>query len=379
MSVRSKVVGDEKFWLADYKDGSGARHQVRFKRKKDAEQHEEQSKVSIRARTYVEVDSSFTIEQAADVWLRRVEANGMRNGGALERATMRQYSQHVRLHILPRIGRLKLAKLGKGDVAAFRDKLLSKEGGVSRPMARKVMVSFKSMLKANGVGHLAADVSIGQDARAKHLLEIGKDIPTPAEIRRLIEAARPNAPLHALLLVASTCGLRASELRGLRWSDVDLKAEEIHVRQRADRYGTIGRPKTKESTRTLPLTPETLSALRAWKMPCPKGELDLCFPTRTGRVEHHTDLRRRLAPVMRAAGLATKAGKPRYGMHSLRHFFASWCINPKDRGGRGLSPKVAQSLLGHSSIVMTLDRYGHLFPVGDDRNELAAASRALLG
>jgi len=66
-------------------------------------------------------------------------------------------------------------------------------------------------------------------------------------------------------------------------------------------------------------------------------------------------------------------------VHAFRHFFASWCINPKARGGRELPAKVVQALLGHSSIVMTLDRYGHLFPRGDDRAELAKASAALLG
>jgi integrase len=87
---------------------------------------------------------------------------------------------------------------------------------------------------------------------------------------------------------------------------------------------------------------------------------------------------RSLAPVMIAAGIVDKRGKPKYGLHSFRHFFASWCINPKSRGGRELSPKVVQQLLGHSSINMTLDVYGHLFPKGDDRNELQEAARALL-
>jgi integrase len=378
MSVRQKIVGGEKFWLADYKDGTGKRHQVRFKRKREAEQHEEKSKVAIRERTYIEVAHGVTVAHAADIWLKRVEADGMRHRGPLERATLRGYGQHVRLHIVPRIGRLKLAKLGKADVAAFRDALLAKPGGVSRAMAAKVLVSFKSMLKANGVSHLAADVTIGTAGRDKRQLEIGRDIPTPAEIKRVIEAARSSPRLHALLLLAAMCGLRASELRGLRWADVDLKAEEIHVRQRADRFGAIGKPKTRESARTLPLTSQATLALKTWKLACPASDLDLCFPTRTGRVEHHTDLGRRLAPVMHAAGLV-KGGKTKYGLHAFRHFFASWCINPVECGGRQLPAKVAQSLLGHSSIVMTLDRYGHLFPSGGDRTELAAAARTLLG
>lgn len=79
---------------------------------------------------------------------------------------------------------------------------------------------------------------------------------------------------------------------------------------------------------------------------------------------------------MVAAGVTDSKGRPKYALHAFRHFFASWCINPKERGGRELPAKVVQQLLGHSSIVMTLDRYGHLFPRGDDRSELAASARA---
>lgn len=66
------------------------------------------------------------------------------------------------------------------------------------------------------------------------------------------------------------------------------------------------------------------------------------------------------------------------GMHSLRHFYASCCINRQTDGGLGLPPKSVQERLGHSSIVITMDTYGHLFPSGDDGKELAAAETALL-
>ena len=64
---------------------------------------------------------------------------------------------------------------------------------------------------------------------------------------------------------------------------------------------------------------------------------------------------------------------------ALRHFYASWCINRRVDGGLELPLKVVQARLGHASIQMTADTYGHLFPRGDDGAELAAAEKAFLG
>jgi integrase len=131
----------------------------------------------------------------------------------------------------------------------------------------------------------------------------------------------------------------------------------------------------------VPLAPELIAALKEWKLKCPKaGEPGaLVFGGAGGRVLHHSNMRRALDRLMRDAHVVDQHGKAKYGLHGFRHFFASWCINPKDCGGRELPPKEAQRLLGHSSIVMTLDIYGHLFPGGGDRAELAKASSLLLG
>lgn len=67
------------------------------------------------------------------------------------------------------------------------------------------------------------------------------------------------------------------------------------------------------------------------------------------------------------------------GLHALRHFYASWCINPVSAGGLGLSPKAVQERLGHSTIAMTMDTYGHLFPAANEDDLLASAERALIG
>jgi len=190
----------------------------------------------------------------------------------------------------------------------------------------------------------------------------------------LFTAARP------LLLTAIVTRLRSSELRGLRWSDVDLKKGELHVRQRADRYGVIGPPKSKFGYRTIPLGPTLLNVLREWKLACPNGKHDL-VPTPDGGIALHNNVVRALKPAARAAGLTAAKGSPKYtGPHALRHFFASWCINPLDRGVQGLPPKVVQQQLGHSTIAMTMDTYGHLFPADEDAGKrLADAERVLLG
>jgi integrase len=162
---------------------------------------------------------------------------------------------------------------------------------------------------------------------------------------------------------------------------VDLKKAELHVRQRADRFGTIGKPKSASGERVVPLPPMVLNALREWKLACPKSELGLVFPTAAGTITPRNDIvRRGFWPAQVRAGVVDGGGRPKYlGLHALRHFFASWCINRRAAGGRELPLKVVQHLLGHSSLQITADVYGHLFPSVDDDAELAAAESALLG
>jgi integrase len=123
-----------------------------------------------------------------------------------------------------------------------------------------------------------------------------------------------------------------------------------------------------------------VNTLREWKLACPKGDLDLVFPNGVGKVEFHVNVIHRglVWPNMIAAGVVTQTGAPKYtGLHALRHFYASWCINRKANGGLELPPKEVQDRMGHSSITVTMDVYGHLFPRGDDAAELAAAEAAL--
>ena len=184
--------------------------------------------------------------------------------------------------------------------------------------------------------------------------------------------------------------MRSSELRGLRWQDVDLKRHEIRVNQRADQFGEIGRPKSESGVRTIPVPPVVINALKAHKLSQGIGS-ELVFANPDGEPRSHANIvQKGLIPAMIRAGVTSKTGekdaesrpvlKAKYsGMHALRHFYASWLINRKEDGGLGLPVKMVQERLGHASIVMTMDVYGHLFPRSDDGTELAQAANILLG
>jgi hypothetical protein len=139
---------------------------------------------------------------------------------------------------------------------------------------------------------------------------------------------------------------------------------------------TQSTPKSEAGERTVPLPPMVVSALREWKLACPKGPLGLVFPNGAGKVENQGNIvNRGWVPVQIAAGVCNVVkdadgkvvlddkGEPvkqaKYtGLHALRHFFASWCINRKVDGGLELPGKVVQERLGHSTIAMTMDTYG---------------------
>jgi integrase len=416
MSVRKRTWAtanrqQKEAWVVDYVDQHGKRHLKTFERKKDADAYEASVKVDVRQGTHTPDSASITVADAGELWINGAEKSG------LERTTIDAYRQHLRLHISPYLGRTRLSQLSTPMVRQFEDKLrhgVSAAGSIetherSPAMTKKILGSLGALLAdAQENGLVARNVvrdlrsrrrrgkERRQERRQKGKLKIGVDVPTREEIKAIISTA--DGRWRPLLQTAVFTGLRASELRGLRWVDVDLTKGEIHVRQRADRYRVIGKPKSEAGERTVPIPPLLLTALREWKLACPKaGQLGLVFPNGAGNIEFHVNIiNRAWIPAQIAGGVCTLVkdaegnvqfdgdGNPirqaKYtGLHALRHFYASWCINRKIDGGLELPAKVVQERLGHSSITVTLDTYGHLFPRCDDTKELADAERMLLG
>ena len=415
MSVRKREwttrLGENKeAWVCNYTDANGVRRLKTFERKKDADAWEDQTNVAVRAGTHVSDSDSITVAKAGELWLETARGEG------LEKTTLEQYEQHLGLHIVGNdekvpekdrhvfIGQLKLSQLNIPTVRAFQDRL--QKAGRSSTMVKYIMRSLGALLAdSQERGYIAHNPvrelrkqrrkKSGQ-SRDNRKLKVGVDIPTPDEIRAIIHAA--DGRWRPLLLTAIFTGLRASELRGLRWQDVDLKKAELHVQQRADRHREIGRPKTEAGERTVPMPPALVLELREWRLKCPKkdGKLGLVFPNGEGNVEFHVNIiERGLKPIMLAAGVTvpvlTKQGtpkrdedgkpvvEPKYtGLHALRHFYASWLINSKNDGGLELPAIIVKERMGHSSITVTMDTYSHLFPRRDDGGALADAAKALM-
>jgi integrase len=387
MSVRKRTwkspTGEPKeAWVVDYVDQHGDRHLKTFAKKRDADAHHAIVGTAVRAGVHTADSKSVTVTKAAELWLESCEAAG------LERATIAAYRQHADLHIAPILGTLRLSQLTVPLVRGFEDRL--RQDGRSPAMVRNARRSLGAILAdAQERGLVAQNVvySLRKRQRSRRVegngkLNAGIDIPAPAEMRAIVGKLNPTTGRYrVLLLTAIFTGLRASELRGLRWDDVDLKRGELHVRQRADRYGAIGRPKSEASERTVPLPPMVVAALREHRLASARSALGLVFPNIRGGIEHRNSIVKcGFHPAQIAAGVVDQHGGAKYkGLHSLRHFYASWCINRRVDGGLELPLKLVSERLGHSTVQLTADTYGHLFPRGDDGAELAAAEKAFLG
>ena len=182
-------------------------------------------------------------------------------------------------------------------------------------MRRKVITNLKTMLTfAQGQGLVAQNVARGikikTDKRsAPPKLKEGVDFPSKAEIRALLDGASDR--WRAFFTVAIFTGLRASELRGLRWADIDLGTGTLTVSQRADAWRQIGAPKSAASKREIPLVPMAINALKQWRLECPAGELDLVFPNNAGRVDSPPNIQRRVwGPLQIECGLVDGSGPP---------------------------------------------------------------------
>ncbi|MDX3976712.1 site-specific integrase [Shinella sp.] len=368
-TVRKRELPSGKIvWQAEYRDGAGNRRFKAFSRRKDADDFLLTARGEVRAGVHVAESQSITISKAADLWIERAENE------KLEASTIASYRQHRDIHIVPRIGGIKLSTATVPWVQGFADELAKT---LSRAMVKKVLGSLSSIFTEAQRRGVAAQNPVSAVKVRMPKREKGRpEMPTMAELRSILKATPDK--YKALIYTAAFTGLRASELRGLQWSDIDLDGGVLHVLRRADPYNKLGVPKSEAGTRTVPIGPVVVSMLKGWKEKCPKGDLDLVFPNGAGNVESHANLLNRVFwPLQIEAGVSVKTGEKdrdgnpvvdaKYSLHALRHAAAAMWID------QGVTAKRIQVLMGHASIQQTFDRYGYLFEARDDDSAAAKA------
>ena len=392
MAVRKRIwktaTGEQReAWVVDYyakdrESGETKRHWETFELKSDADNREAEVRTGIRKGVFVPPSTSITIAEAAKLWLEVVGADEL--DGHLERTTAHSYRTEVR-HLTALAGNIKLAYFSVAATRQLESELHKKH---SRVMTKRCLQTLsrifsdareRGLCAVNPVSELKRKRGKRGEKRSARdrgkKLKVGVDIPSPQEIKAILEHA--PAEWKVLLMTAAFTGLRASELRGLRWANVDLSKGVIHVVERADRYGTIGATKSDSSNRTVPMPKAVVNALREWKLAHPGERV---FPAPRAKVLGlPTIVKLGLNLALESAGSFKPNGKLKYSFHCLRHFYASWCINREADGGCELPPKVVQDQLGHSTLAMTMDRYGHLFPRSDNTGVMDRAADRLLG
>jgi integrase len=230
--------------------------------------------------------------------------------------------------------------------------------------------------------NVALQVKMEGKPRERGKFVIGRDVPTKKEVNTMLEHIVPRWQPWLLTMVFT--GMRISESLGLTWNAVDFDKGDINIWQRREPRARVandrrmGPPKSEAGHRAIPMGPAVVRALRQWRLICPRtadGRLNYVFPNNSGGIMHPDNLTRDYYCAMQVSiGLVNERGGARYSVHKLRHFYASWAIE------QGFAMKRLQEMIGHSSIQMTSDRYGHWFPNAvDDQARLVAGEKSVFG
>lgn len=278
----------------------------------------------------------------------------------LREASWVRQGDTVRLHLTPLLGQLQLRKLSPEDVSRAYARLLVGERAIAPATVRRVHAVLHRALGQAVVWRIL-QVNVASLARPPRVPRREMTSLSPAQARELLAAATGDR-LGALLVVAITTGMRQGELLALRWADVDLEARYLSVTgtlTRSANIQVITEPKTTRSRRRVELTGVAVDALRKHRAAQLEERLaaanvwhdrGLVFANRFGGFLARGFVDDGLHRLLETAGL------PRIRFHDLRHTAATLML------GRGVHPKVASEMLGHSTVGITLDLYSHVTP-----------------
>ena len=382
-------------WVVDFADDAGNRDRKQFSAKVEADAFRIRIEAALSTGSYRGDAAKVTVQEVAELFLRYCQGR-MERGERMTRRNYAVYEGHVHNYICPDpkrradkhrarlkpfdkgLGPRTLRELTGGKIESFCDDL--KAAGITVPTVRKILGTLKLVLRFAVSRDLVA-INVARDVRVigRRDQAARKIIPpTKQAMKQLIEAADPD--FRVRLIVASATGVRAGEFHALRWRHVDLERGELKIETRVDAHGEEDVTKTAAGMRDVPLGNSVVAALKAWKLRSRFTKPnDLIFPNAGGSYENHDNMVKRrwlklfekLEKKHAADPLGTPKPPARFNWHALRHFAISCWIDA------GLSPKTVQTFAGHSSLQVTMDRYGHLFKSEDHKRAMDAIARQM--
>jgi integrase len=289
--------------------------------------------------------SAPTLDDAAAAWLVGAEAGSVRNrsGDVYKPSAIRGYEQALRLRVLPAFGAARLTDIRRADLQALVDHLLMEDHNPST--IRNTLLPVRAIYRrALARGEVAINPTVGLEmpaVRGRRDRFASRD-----EAITLLAELEADAAMWATAMYA---GLRLGELRALTWDHVDLRAGVIRVRWAYDNK-THERipPKSRAGVRNVPIPSALRTHLTAHRLASGRQE-GLVFGNGTRPLSPQ-------AAYDRADRRWKKAGLNKIRFHECRHTFASFMI------AAGVNAKALSVYMGHSSVTITFDRYGHLMP-----------------
>jgi integrase len=295
--------------------------------------------------------SNTLVKDAAAEWLAAAQAGVVRtrSGEPYKPSAIRGYESTLRRTILPELGDLRLSVLTRTQIQELIDRL------VARHLAPSTVAN--AILPLRAIYRRAVDreeIAVNPTER----LALPKDRAARDRVAgpREVDALLGVLPEHHRVLWATAVytGLRRGELQALRWSCVDLEAGILRVERSWDRVAGLVDPKSRSGERRVPIPSVLRHELLAHRLRQGAGGKGFVFSI-TGERPFDT------SNALRAARrIWCKAGLRGLGFHQCRHTYASLMI------AAGVNAKALSSYMGHSSITVTIDRYGHLMP-GNER------------
>jgi integrase len=305
----------------------------------------EHGRVTVKEPTY-----GLTVAESARSFLAGARDGTIRDkkGRPYKPSTVRGYERGL-ARVTDALGDKRLADLTRLDVQRFVDRL-QREGHAASTV-RNTLDPLRALCRrALSWEQITTNPTAGVDVPHDRRDEMR--IASREEATQLLDALpEDERPFWATAVYA---GLRSGELRALRWTDVDLDERVIKVRRTWDDGGEEVEAKSQGSKRTVPVVPRLAKLLDAHRQRTGRSGRDLVFGRTVAAPLERSTIRRRALAAWEDAGLDPIT------VHQCRHTCASFLI------ASGLNAKAISAVLGHASIAITFDRYGHLMPGSED-------------